>query len=510
MPNLLAIDWDKHELRYVLASVAGRKITVRAVGAIPVADADAENADEWCASLAKMLKKHRVRHPRLLVGLPRRDVELLNLELPPATDEELPELVANLAMRESSSLADDALLDFVPLDSDVSAPRHVIAAALNRSEYEQMLERMAVASLKPRRIVLRSFASASLFRRMDGGGDDVCLLVNRVGAEVNLNVLDGDRIVYTRSVRIPDGAGQADVNQRVTTEVVRTLTVAPLDCPSLNTIARVGILGSTDEYAELVEALTTNHELEVVSIDPFTRMGVPESLLPEDRGRYAPLLGMLLDEAAGSHAIDFLQPRRVPRSVSRLRVGLIAAGAVAAVALAIAVQVWMTLGDINSHNAQLALRLKDLDATMKKVAVQQKAISAVAAWQTSDVNWLDELRDLSIRFPSPRDAVVLRMSLRSSSRGGGEIDFNGLVRDPKIVVNLEYLLRDEFRQVRSDRVQQRSPDGDYTSQFQTRIRTSRRSKDQYISHLPPPEPVSPKDPLRVASGEPGDPQEVKP
>jgi hypothetical protein len=220
---------------------------------------------------------------------------------------------------------------------------------------------------------------------------------------------------------------------------------------------------------------------------------------------------MVLDEAAGMHAMDFLHPRRPPRSISRLRLGLIAGAAAALVLIAVGLHTWMQLSDIQAENRQLAARLKDLDTTMKKVAARQKVLAAVAEWHGREIKWLEELRDLSIRFPGPRDAVVLRMSLRSSGQGVGQIDFNGLVRDPKIVANLEHLLRDEYRQVRSDRVQQRTPEGDYTSLFQTRIRVTRRPKEAYLSHLPESPLPEPKEDLRVAAGaRPEDAEEVSP
>jgi hypothetical protein len=110
-------------------------------------------------------------------------------------------------------------------------------------------------------------------------------------------------------------------------------------------------------------------------------------------------------------------------------------------------------------------------------------IEAIAAWKDRDVNWLEELRDLSSRFPGPRDAVVLRMSMRPSQGAGGLIDLQGLVRDPTVVVNLETQVRDEFRTVRSRRVQQRTQENDYTWLYETSVSVSPRRPDQYA--VPP-------------------------
>jgi hypothetical protein len=157
----------------------------------------------------------------------------------------------------------------------------------------------------------------------------------------------------------------------------------------------------------------------------------------------------------------------------------VAAGGLALVALALVLYVWSTLAEVNADNQRLAARLRDLNETARKGVKQKQRIEAIAAWKNRDVNWLEELRDLSVRFPGPRDAVVLRMSMRPSQGAGGLVDLQGLVRDPKVVVNLERQLRDGFRTVRSRRVQQRTQEDDYTWVYETSVSVAPRRPDQY-------------------------------
>jgi hypothetical protein len=149
------------------------------------------------------------------------------------------------------------------------------------------------------------------------------------------------------------------------------------------------------------------------------------------------------------------------------------------VGLALGLYVWGSLAEVNADNQRLAGRLRDLNETARKAVKQKERIEAIAAWKNRDVNWLEELRDLSNRFPSPRDAVVLRMSMRPSQGAGGLIDLQGLVRDPKVVVNLERQVRDDFRTVRSRRVQQRTQEDDYTWLYETSVSVAPRRPDQY-------------------------------
>jgi hypothetical protein len=151
----------------------------------------------------------------------------------------------------------------------------------------------------------------------------------------------------------------------------------------------------------------------------------------------------------------------------------------------VAIHVWMNVSEIEDTNRELTVRYKQLDATMKKVAEQKKVVDAIAAWNARDVNWLDEMRDLSIRFPGPRDAVVLRMNMRFSSGPGGLIDLQGLVRDPKVLASMERQVRDESRRVQSRRIQERTAEQDYTWMFETSMAVARRSQEEYLGQLEP-------------------------
>jgi hypothetical protein len=231
-------------------------------------------------------------------------------------------------------------------------------------------------------------------------------------------------------------------------------------------------------------------------LDPLDAVEISDAAVAPQPEQFAPLLGVLLDEVAGSHAIDFLHPRRRPHPWARWRIAALAAGGLALVVLAAGLYVGGNLAEANAENQQLAARLRELNETARKASKQKQRIEAVAAWKNRDVNWLEELRDMSIRFPGPRDAVVLRMSMRPSQGAGGLIDLQGLVRDPKVVVNLERQVRDDFRTVRSRRVQQRTQEDDYTWVYETSVSVAPRRPDQYAT--PPPDAAAAEQTSEVA------------
>ena len=95
MANLLAIDWDGDEVRFVLASAAGPRLKIRSWGSEAIAAADdEENGTDIGRALHSVMANKRSARSGVLVALSRADVELLDMTLPPAKDAELPEMVA--------------------------------------------------------------------------------------------------------------------------------------------------------------------------------------------------------------------------------------------------------------------------------------------------------------------------------------------------------------------------------------------------------------------------------
>ncbi len=502
MPYLLAVDGDSQQARYVLATVSNRKVRVSGLGSedlpaeLPSAGEDEADApvspeealDAWYAGwLDRVLKKHRVRSCRLLFALPRSSVELFSVNLPPTTDEELPELVENRAMQESTSITDDTILDFLPDEAEPGESRRVTVAALQPEELAVVRRRCEAKRRKLQRLLLRPLASLSLFRRLSSDREAPGLIVSRAGTEADLNVVHEGRLVLTRTVRFPEEATDEEISDRLLAEIQRTLLTTPRDLLGEQSIERVSVIGGQADNAALLEEIEQQLTLSAEVLDPFTVAGVKEARVPVQRGRFAPLMGMLLDEALGTQPVDFLHPRRIPQRLAPWKVAVGALGALALVSLIVGFFVWGQLSEVREENAALRQRMRELNEIAGRAVRQRDRIEAIAAWRNRDVPWLDELRDLSVRFPPPRDAVVTRMTMRPSQTRGGMIDLQGLVRDPNIVVNMERQIRDRYRNVRSRRIQQRALQDDYTWLFETSVSVLPRRPEQY-REPPPPDP----------------------
>ncbi len=304
--------------------------------------------------------------------------------------------------------------------------------------------------------------------------------------EVDLIVLSAGGVAYWRTLRQAGASHDAATARRLVAEAARTLVVAGSSLAG-RSLEAIYLCGGLDEHPALVEAARGQLPLELTLVDPFAAHGgLAEP--PENAGRFASLVGMLAVEAGGDRqAIDFLSPRKRPAPPDRRRMYVLAGVSAALVVLLGGYHVWSTFSALDEQIETLTAEFDRLDEQMEYAEKRQKAITAIASWAKNDINWLDELRDLSLRFPGGRDAMVLRMSLGQGRDSGGSIDMIGIVRDPIVVSHIEQNLRDDHHQISSRHMQEREKENNYTWHFESSLVVSPREPDEYVSHLPPEE-----------------------
>lgn len=496
MARTLAIEWDRGEIRCLVGrGLGGTALAVDQATSLALSRVDdgrKRTAAEVGQELRSALAQAGIRAAAALVGVSRAAVELRQLSLPPAPDEELPELVRHQASREFTALTDETVLDFVPLGSGDQSQRVVVAAALSEEQLAFVREVCAAAGIKPQRLLLCPYAAGSLLARRHGEG--IILLVDPQEDETDLTVLAGGDVLLCRTVRSEKRSAGDDEPANDVAEPssliaeIRRTAIAVQNQAGGGTVATIYVCGTAETGQDLVGQLRSELEIPVEWFDPWDGVQAGRSLQaqpPGNPGRFAALLGMLADEAQGrQRGFDFLNPRRRPEPVNRRRLAVMGLAAAAAVALAGLYLAWGQFAEVGDQIHRLQQRSRELDLLVKRGAEKQSAVAAIEEWSLSDVVWLDELRDLSLRFPQPRDAVLLKLTLSARPTGGGNIDLEGLVRDPSIVARMENQLRDEYHEIRTRRVQESVQEKTNTWKFDSVLLVSRRSKDDYLAYFP--------------------------
>jgi Tfp pilus assembly PilM family ATPase len=470
MPRLLAIEWDAREARVAIAQPRGQDITLEDAFTIDLTPPGSEqlSAQAIGEKISSALAARNAGRGEVLVAVGRATIELQQMTLPPAPPEELPELVRFQALRQFTTISPEWPLDFVPLQATDDGNPKVLAAAISPELVQQIRTTCQAGDLSAKRLILRPFAAASLLGRRDRATHQPPLLmVDILTDEADLTVLEDEQLVLMRTVRLPavsssaegtggtsSGEGVGSAQSKALLGQIRRTVAAAQNQMRGKRIEKIVICGNGSDQVTLKEHLEKELSYEVELFDPFEQLRQGRSLKkqrPEHAGRFTPLIGMLVDEAAGSaHALDFLHPRRKPEPPNRRRQHVLIGAAVATLCLSAALLVWVQL---SSKDDEIARLTEDSNLLIEKV---QKAegfsndLARIKEFQDSNFVWLDEFYDICEALPPSDDMILSQLSVSTQAPKGGRIDVAGFTKESSQIDDVDRALRAGDRQVISD------------------------------------------------------------
>ncbi|MCU0958600.1 MAG: hypothetical protein MUF48_00720 [Pirellulaceae bacterium] len=448
MAKLLALEWDGREARIAVATPRGAEVQLEDAFAIDIPAVASEDVGgdprEIGRRIAEALAARGLTGCDALVGLGRSSIELRSLSLPLAPPEELPDLVRFQALQAFTSIGEDWPLDFVELGEQDGA-LNVLAAVLAPKQVEHILQVCAASQLKARCLVLRPFAAASLLKRsrlpVTGHG---ALIVDLLADGADLTATLDGLVVFMRTVRLPAAVGTTVQAAALLGEVRRTIAAAQAQMSGVR-IEQIVICGSETEHPILAQSLRDALRLDVVVFDPFRVVRVAAHLAQQpvaDAGRYAPLLGMLADEMAGTrHAIDFLNPRKRPAPRSHRRRNVLIGAAVLTLLGVIGGTCWARIHTLDGQIRTLRDQIAALDKDVEQARTLVAKADAVREFTEADVTWLDELYVLAQRMPDADKVKLDEVRLGASLKRGGVMTLKGHVTSSDIIAAFEESLR---------------------------------------------------------------------
>jgi len=456
MPQLLALEWNASEARLVVASSRAGRVVIQQAFSVSLRSSLPERQDDRVnigERIAAALAARGVSGANTLVAVGRSNIELRQLSLPPGDDDELPEMVRFQAMQEFNELDENWLLDFVPPGDGASDHRSVLAAAIDPQLADQLQDTCRTAGLKPKRLVLRPCSAASLFSRSGiADGSRLCLLVDLLSDEADLTVMIDDKVVFLRTARLGgDPLRDDDCANVLLGEIRRTMAAAQNQLGGRR-VRSIVLCGSDRRHKDLTKLIEEEFSINAELFDPFSDLNIAGELrdsLPETPGRFAPLLGMVLDEAQHrGHAVDFLHPRRRRRSKTR-HWKPIAAGVLAAV-LAVSLLGWRyhARTQVQAEIDMLSDQLEQLEKEVAKADELKKSVGEIGKWTAGDIVWLDEIDRLCEKFPPAEEAMLTQLTL-SPSTSGGQMKLEGRVKSTSTLHKMEQTLGDETHKVRA-------------------------------------------------------------
>jgi Tfp pilus assembly PilM family ATPase/Tfp pilus assembly protein PilN len=453
MARYLALEWNEDEARLAVAGSQGDAMVVEHAFTVNLRceSADASGPADFGKRISEALSARGIARQESLVAIGRTSIELRQLTIPPAPDDDLPDMVRFQALREFNAMQEDWALDFMPIDDDPTQPRTVLAAAIAPDQIAQIQQTCQSAGLRAKRLVLRPCGAASLFsRRHSEGRFRVRLLVDVLAEEADLTVMIDRKVIFLRTARLPaDPLAAPDGIPALAGEIRRTIAAVQNQLGG-RIVESIVLCGSGDEHGKLAETLDQRLGMPVTLFDPFEGLKLEGELvrgLPEHAGRFAPLLGILQDEILHEHpSVDFLHPRRRPPPPSRTRPMLYLAAALTAVVglifTVVTVRQWKLRGELDSVRNQIT----DADLLIKEMEAAKKTVDEVDKWRGNDVVLLEEMRWLAEKLPSAEKVKLTEIGFKQGQYSG-DIHLQGFAASSEAVGDLERKLSDSTHQV---------------------------------------------------------------
>ncbi|HLJ93244.1 MAG TPA: hypothetical protein VKU02_08650 [Gemmataceae bacterium] len=400
MPRFLALDWDYQRLHVVSATLRGSRVHIeRAVAWTEERSPNPADADALGRLLRERLKDAGIAAAPVLVCLGRDRVILKEISYPSVPAHEEPAVVQFQVSKELSDALDEVVIDYTPTGaSGTNGERHALALVARRellTTYETLCR---AAGLKLAALTPRPFGMLACWKHVAGtaapasapelAGAPVALLsVEESGAE--FCIVQGNELQLARSL----AAGTT-----LAAEVRRSLTVYASQYPQ-HTVRAVYVAGG-EEHAPFRARLGDLLGIPVHPMDPFG--GVDRREIPStERGGFVSAVGLLHAHAERAELpINFAQPKKPkpPTNVNKRRFAV--AAAVAAVFLLGGVfYCYGRLAEKRQEYENMSLRKMGVERQLAALSEDEKRIAQLDDWTQSGIIWLDELYDLTARFP---------------------------------------------------------------------------------------------------------------
>jgi hypothetical protein len=467
MPRILAIDWDRNEVRGLLisAGATGTSFSGAWTASLATAEPEGLSGKQIGSRLAAAIAGQVSGKTTTLVAIGRDHVQIKLLSLPPAPADELPDLVRFQSEREFTALGSEAALDFVPITGDAQTPHQVLALALSPTGLAEAKDICEAIGVEPDRIPVRGCAAAAFATRAGGvDAGQVVLVVNPLAEEADLVVQADDKIILLRTVRLPDLAQKEGRQRALSGEIRRTIAAARQQTE--RQVTKVIVCGN-DASVVAGGSIGDDLDIPVLILDPVAQAPAglsSKGLSPENLGRFAAVLGLALGEADRQRPIvDFANVRKRVDSRRFTRMHILAAAAAACVLLAAGLFLWQQMAGAAGELARLQQEIRDTETKADGFKTVTAQAAAINRWLATDVNWLDELEQTARRirpepltaknFPVAKDALLTQVTINRSTgqeANGGRMVLQGAAKNAVAVKEIEDRLRDANHHVTTD------------------------------------------------------------
>ena len=315
-------------------------------------------------------------------------------------------------IRELSESPDNVAIDYQRLTGeDIGDERKAVAVILKKEIVKSWQLFCDAAGLKLLALVPRPFASLAATQRAIASGavvgpdntlTSIAVLV-RTDKWGELTIVRHHQVVFSRSM----SSGSLSSESMLVGEIRRNLTVYAGQ-PGATAVSGLYFAEAADApnwSARLITGLT----IPVQTFDPLA--DTAHDTLPDARGYFAGLVGCGWLDGNGL-PVNLVTPRQPipPRDPAKRLIALLAP-ILALVVVGLLFRGYTLKSEKDAKAANLLVQKLGLDKEMERIEEDAKRIVALNEWKGKGVNVLDELYDLTSRFPDINKTRVTGINL---------------------------------------------------------------------------------------------------
>jgi len=288
------------------------------------------------------------------------------------------------------------------------------------------------------------------------------LLIDLLAEEADLTAVVDGKAVFLRTTRF---GGDPPPVPALLAEIRLTMAAVQNQLGGRK-VQSIVLCGRDSVHADLAKRIEAELGMQVELFDPFGAVELGPALvdsLPDNPGRFAPLLGMLLAELKQTgHAIDFLHPRRRAEAPSRRKKWILAGAAAAVLGLAYLVYARIDYLWLASEVRGLQAECASFDSQINALKKVRDNVKEIRKWTDTEVVWLDQLYRLNQGFPPSEEAVLADLSLSAQK---GEVVLKGRVRDEGVLAKMGESIRAHGGQLNITGQKEEPGRGSYYSRY---------------------------------------------
>jgi hypothetical protein len=474
------VHWDRDSVSFFVLTPNSRSVKSTELGALSLVAESTENTDSTgeepkrlkpLSVLADHFKTQKIAVKGIVVLLSRPELDLLPLNLPPASAEELPVLVAAEVEQQQGESQVPPIVDFylvpeIPGDgTNTTSGQQVFAFALSQNQLASIQEQCNEAGLKLLGIGSRQLAPLRILKEVSVDADSMVVAVHLLAGEAEIAICYGKVPVLLRTIRYSSEDAER-VAEQIDTEAKRCLTLLPSTVTDQPVSWCIFV---NSEFARSVgEAVEQQDQVYVQWVDPYYGWNVTGNPI-ELSAKSAANAGAALDILSQSLPVNLLAPKRPPKPPNPwVRWGAIGGLGVASAFVAgyfLLTDIW----DLQSEAKSLDSNLRNEAKVTSKYQEKADQVTTVEAWLSDQVDWVAELSDLASRLPDGQEATVRRLSGSVNAKGSGSIDLAMQVRSQEIISDLENRIRGAKYTIISKQITQNPDSQEYPWQFESHI-----------------------------------------